>query len=73
MIVTHDVVLARNREIARSNAVSPLAQTHVVQLLESCAAMASEREAIRAALTVLSPPFGDVRKALNELKRIVAG
>ena len=35
--------------------------------------MAHEREAILSVLSQLSPPFGDVRKALNELQRIVAG
>lgn len=58
--------------LRRSNAMAPLAQSHVAELLDSCAAMAREREAIQSVLTELSAPFGDVRRALNELQRIIA-
>jgi hypothetical protein len=59
--------------LRRSHAMAPLSQSHVAELLESCAAMARDREAIQSVLAELSPPFGDVRKALNDLQRIVAG
>ena len=57
--------------LRRSNAMAPLSQSHVAELIESCAAMAGEREAVRNVLADLSPPFGDLRKALNELQRLV--
>jgi hypothetical protein len=57
--------------LRRSNAMAPLSQSHVAELIESCVAMAVEREAVRTVLAELSPPFGDVRKALNDLQRIV--
>ncbi len=57
--------------LRRSNAMAPLSQSHVAELIESCVAMAVEREAVRTVLADLSSPFGDVRKALNELQRIV--
>jgi hypothetical protein len=68
MLKSHEI-----EGLRRSNAMAPLSQSHVAGLLESCAAMAREREAIQSVLAELSPPFGDVRKALNDLQRIVAG
>jgi hypothetical protein len=59
--------------LRRPNAMAPLSPSHVEDLLESCTVMANERVAIRAVLGQLSTPFGDVRQALNELQRIVAG
>ena len=59
--------------LRRSNAMAPLSQAHVAELIESCAAMAREREQIRLVLAELSSPFGDLRKALNEMQRILAG
>jgi hypothetical protein len=53
--------------------MAPLSQSHVSELIESCAAMAREREQIRNVLAELSSPFGDVRKALNEMQRILGG
>lgn len=59
--------------LRRSNAMAPLSQSHVAEILESCAAMARERQAIVDVLSGLTPPFRDVRQALNELQRIVSG
>ena len=56
-----------------SHAMAPLSQSHVVELLESCEAMARERQAIAEVLSGLAPPFGDLRKALNDLQHIVKG
>ena len=52
--------------------MAPLSAAHVGELLDSCAQMAREREAIAAVLAGLASPFGDVRKALNDLHRIMA-
>lgn len=68
MLRTHDI-----EGLRRSNAMAPLSQTHVCELIESCAAMAREREQIRAVLAELSSPFSDVRQALNEMQRILGG
>ena len=57
--------------LRRSNAMAPLSQSHVAELLESCAQMATERSAIAAILADLPDSFGAVRAALNELQRIV--
>jgi hypothetical protein len=45
---------------------------HVKDLLDSCAEMARERIAIVEILTSLPESFGEVRKALNELQRILS-
>ena len=68
MLRAHDI-----EGLRRSNAMAPLSQSHVCELIESCAAMAREREQIRNILAELSSPFGDVRKALNEMHRILEG
>jgi hypothetical protein len=68
MLRAHDI-----EGLRRSNAMAPLSQSHVSELIESCAAMAREREQIRNVLAELSSPFGDVRKALNEMQRILGG
>ena len=57
--------------LRRSNAMAPLSQSHVAELIESCVAMAVERDSVRTVLAELSSPFGDVRRALNDLQRIV--
>lgn len=57
--------------LRRSNAMAPLSQSHVAELLESCAQMAMERTAIAAILADLPDSFGAVREALNQLQRIV--
>jgi hypothetical protein len=51
--------------------MAPLSQSHVAELLESCAQMARERSAIAAILADLPDSFGAVREALNQLQRIV--
>lgn len=68
MLRAHDI-----EGLRRSNAMAPLSQSHVSELIESCAAMAREREQIRIVLAELSSPFGDVRRALNEMQRILGG
>lgn len=67
-------MLASNEieSLQRSNAMAPLSQSHLQELLDSCAAMARERQAIVAVLADLPLSFAEVRKALNQLQQIVA-
>ena len=67
MLSVHEI-----ESLRRSNAMAPLSQSHVGELLEACATMAREREAIVEVLARLPSSFTDVRRALNELQRIVA-
>jgi hypothetical protein len=67
MLQSHEI-----ESLRRSHAMAPLSAEHVGDLIDSCAQMAREREAIHAVLTGLASPFGDVRKALNDLQRIVS-
>jgi hypothetical protein len=57
--------------LRRSNAMAPLSQSHVGELLDSCAQMAKERAAIVAVLADLPDSFAAVRAALNQLQQIV--
>jgi hypothetical protein len=67
MLKSHEVEALR-----RSQAMAPLGQHQVHQLLDSCAEMAREREAIHQILSTLPEKWVEVRTALNELHRIVA-
>jgi hypothetical protein len=67
MLKSHEI-----ESLRRSQAMAPLSVSHVNQLLESCADMARERAAIVEILSSLPDSFGEVRKALNELQRIVS-
>lgn len=51
--------------------MAPLSQSHVTELLETCAAMAKERAAISAVLADLPQNFAAVRSALNQLQCIL--
>jgi hypothetical protein len=66
MLTSHEV-----ESLRRSQAMAPLSPQHVHQLLDACQQMAREREAIVQVLAELPDSFTDVRKALNELHRIV--
>jgi len=66
MLSSHEI-----ESLRRSNAMAPLGQHHVAKLLEACYQMAKEREAIAAVLADLPDSFAAVRKALNDLGRIV--
>lgn len=68
MLKSHEI-----ESLRRSQAMAPLSEGHVVALLDTCAQMARERDAIAAVLAGLSSPFGDVRTALNEMHRILSG
>jgi hypothetical protein len=67
MLSSHEI-----ESLRRSQAMSPLSTRHVNQLLDTCAEMARERTAIAELLASLPESFGEVRKALNELQRIVS-
>ncbi|MGE0307158.1 MAG: hypothetical protein AB7Q27_15525 [Acidimicrobiia bacterium] len=67
MLKSHEI-----ESLRRSQAMAPLSAGHVHQLLDSCAEMARERDAIAAVLAGLASPFGDVRRALNDLHRIMS-
>ena len=58
--------------LRRSQALAPLSPGHVHELIESCDQMAREREAILRILSSLPANWLEVRKALNELHRIVS-
>ena len=66
MLSLHEI-----ESLRRSNAMAPLSQSHVCELIDSCAAMARERRAIAEVLVDLPTSFGEVRKALNQLQQIV--
>jgi hypothetical protein len=57
--------------LRRSNAMAPLSQSHVRELIDACAEMARERQAIAEVLVDLPTSFAEVRKALNQLQQIV--
>jgi hypothetical protein len=67
MLKSHEV-----ESLRRSQSMAPLRPGLVHELLKSCAQMARKREAILNVLSALPNNFGEVRKALNELHRIVA-
>ena len=67
MLKSHEL-----ESLRRSQAMAPLGPQHIQQLLDACAQMTREREAIVAVLASLPESFGEVREALNELQRIVA-
>jgi hypothetical protein len=67
MLSVHEI-----ESLRRSNAMAPLSQSHVGELIDSCAEMARERQAMAAVLADLPMSFAAVRTALNELQRIVA-
>lgn len=56
-------------QLRRSHAMAPLSRSSVDELLESCAAMAREREALAALVRELPVSFSELRSALNELHR----
>lgn len=66
MLTSHEV-----ESLRRSQAMAQLSPQHVNQLLDACAQMAREREAVVQVLAALPDSFTEVRKALNELHRIV--
>ena len=51
--------------------MAPLSQSHVRELIDACAEMARERQAIAEVLVDLPTSFAEVRKALNQLQQIV--
>jgi len=57
--------------LRRSHAMAPLSASHVSELLESCASLARERQAIVGVLVGLPESFSEVRRALNDLQRIL--
>jgi hypothetical protein len=57
--------------LRRSNAMAPLSQSHVRELIDACAEMARERQAIADVLVDLPTSFAEVRTALNQLQQIV--
>jgi hypothetical protein len=69
------VVMSTNEieQLRRSHAMAPLAASAVDQLLATAAGLAAQRDAIAAVLAELPTAFGDVRNALNEMARIIAG
>ena len=56
------------RSAAIGNGLTPADQQ---TLLDLCARLLDERDAIRGVLTQLGPAWTDARRALNELSRIV--
>ena len=66
MLAPHDI-----ESLRRSHAMAPLAPSQVVQLLETCQQMASERAEIVAVLEQLPDSFAEVRAALNQLHGIL--
>jgi hypothetical protein len=52
--------------------MAPLSQTTVAELLEDYAALRSERAEIAAVLEQLLESFGELRAALNRLRRVVS-
>jgi hypothetical protein len=66
MLSSHEV-----ESLRRSNAMAPLTQSHIAELLDDLAQVATERAAIVAVFADLPNSFAAVRTALNTLQRIV--
>jgi hypothetical protein len=57
--------------MARSMSVGPLPSGQVARLLRSYEKLAKERADVEALLVKLAPAWAELRKALNELNRVL--
>jgi hypothetical protein len=57
--------------MARSMAVGPLPSDQVARLLRSYRELATERADLEALLVKLAPAWGELRKLLNEVNRVL--
>lgn len=51
--------------------MAPLPASQVSELIETCVALAKQREQVERVLAALPESFAEVRSALNELHRIM--
>ena len=66
MLASHEI-----ESLRRSQAMAPLSQSNVAELIEACAQLSKEREQTAAVVAGLPDSFSEVRAALNELHRIL--
>ena len=67
MLTVHEI-----ENMRRSAAMSPLSLDDQRKLLDACAELTRERAEIAAVLAELPTSWASVRKALNELQRLVS-
>ncbi len=65
------ITLSELESLRRSQAMAPLSGSQVSALIDACDALLREREQITAIVGTLPNSFTAVRKALNDLHRLL--